>query len=79
VRERGFAVDDEENEAGIRCVGAAVFDHTGHVVAGVSISTLTHELSVEDAQESPIPLVHFSVRCDLSAHRQRMILKLIPP
>jgi DNA-binding IclR family transcriptional regulator len=51
VRECGFAIDDEENEAGIRCVGAAVFDHTGHVVAGVSISTLTHELSVDDAQE----------------------------
>lgn len=51
VRRRGFAVDDEENEAGIRCVGAAVFDHTGHVVAGVSISTLTHELSTADAEE----------------------------
>ncbi|MFI6603372.1 IclR family transcriptional regulator [Nonomuraea sp. NPDC050536] len=51
VRERGFAIDDEENEAGIRCVGAAVFDHNGHVVAGVSISTLTHELSVADAEE----------------------------
>lgn len=51
IRQHGFAIDDEENEAGIRCVGAAVFDHTGHVVAGVSISTLTHELSVADAEE----------------------------
>ncbi|NUR87326.1 MAG: IclR family transcriptional regulator [Nonomuraea sp.] len=51
IRDRGFAVDDEENEAGIRCVAAAVFDHNGHVVAGISISTLTHELSVADAEE----------------------------
>ncbi|MEV4116611.1 IclR family transcriptional regulator [Nonomuraea sp. NPDC049695] len=51
VRRQGFAIDDEENEQGVRCVGAAVFDHNGHVVAGVSLSTLTHELSVDDARE----------------------------
>ncbi len=51
VRERGFAVDDEENERNIRCVGAAVRDHTGAATHAISVSALTVELSVEGALE----------------------------
>ena len=40
VRERGWAIDDEENEKGVFCVGAAVRDHTGHVTAAVSVTQL---------------------------------------
>lgn len=40
VRAVGYAVDDEENVPGIRCVGAPVHDHTGQVLGGISISTL---------------------------------------
>jgi DNA-binding IclR family transcriptional regulator len=49
VRERGFAIDDEENERNIRCVGAAVRDHTGVATHAVSVSALTVELSFDDA------------------------------
>ncbi|MFO7153175.1 MAG: IclR family transcriptional regulator [Bacillota bacterium] len=38
IRRKGYAIDEEENEVGIRCIGAPVFDHTGRVVAAVSIS-----------------------------------------
>jgi IclR family acetate operon transcriptional repressor len=51
VRERGFAIDDEENERNIRCVGAAVRDHTGAATHAISVSALTVELSLESALE----------------------------
>jgi len=38
IRAQGYAVDDEENEKGIRCVGAAVIGKSGRVVAAVSVS-----------------------------------------
>ncbi len=39
VRATGVAFDERESDAGMWCVGAAVRDHTGAVVAGLSIST----------------------------------------
>ncbi len=45
VGERGFATDEEENEDGVTCVGAAILGHEGRPVAAVSISGPTHRMS----------------------------------
>lgn len=42
VKDEGYALDDEENSLGARCLGAPVFDVTGNVVAALGASgTLT--------------------------------------
>ena len=38
VREQGYGEDNEEQEEGLLCVAVPVFDHSGHVIAGLSIS-----------------------------------------
>lgn len=38
IRDRGFSIDDEENQLGIRCVGAPIRDSRGRVFASISVS-----------------------------------------
>lgn len=38
VREKRYAIDEQENEIGIRCIGASVLDYKGNVCGAVSIS-----------------------------------------
>ena len=54
IRERGYAVDDEENELTIRCVAAPVFDASRQPLGGVSVSTVTFTVSREKL-ESFVP------------------------
>ena len=49
-RERGYAVDDGENDGELRCLGAPVLDHTGAVMGGVSVSALSFELALDDPE-----------------------------
>jgi DNA-binding IclR family transcriptional regulator len=38
IREQGYSLDAEENEAGVRCVGAAIRGTGGQAVAAISVS-----------------------------------------
>jgi IclR family transcriptional regulator, acetate operon repressor len=45
VRLHGYALDDQENETNIRCVGAVVVGQRGLPVAGISVSSLIYDLT----------------------------------
>jgi IclR family KDG regulon transcriptional repressor len=38
IRRQGYALDDEEAVAGVRCIGAAILEANGEVVGAISIS-----------------------------------------
>jgi DNA-binding IclR family transcriptional regulator len=45
IRQRGFAIDDQEGVMGLRCVAAPIFDATGASVAALSLSAPLNVLS----------------------------------
>lgn len=50
VAERGWSIDDVENEDGIRCVAAPVIDHEGAAVAAISIAGPSYRITRERAE-----------------------------
>ena len=38
VKAEGYAIDDEENEEGLRCLAAPIRDYSGKVIAAISVS-----------------------------------------
>ena len=45
IRQQGYAADEQDFEVGAYAFGAPVFDHEGHIVAGMSITTPTARCS----------------------------------
>ncbi|MEO6924683.1 MAG: IclR family transcriptional regulator [Bryocella sp.] len=46
VRRDGYAIDDEEEELGIRCIAVPIFEH-GKSVAAVSLTGTTSQLTID--------------------------------
>ena len=51
IRARGYAVDNEEYDEGLRCIGAPVRDHSGHVVAALGIGGPVTRITPERVEE----------------------------
>ena len=43
VREQGYALDDEENSLGVRCIAAPIFNAEGQIEAALGVSGTTHQ------------------------------------
>jgi DNA-binding IclR family transcriptional regulator len=48
IRRLGYALDDEEDEVGLRCIGCPVFDGAGKVVAAVSVAGTVSQITAEN-------------------------------
>jgi DNA-binding IclR family transcriptional regulator len=59
VRQRGYAIDDEEVEDGVRCIGAPILSENGHPMAAVSISGPTSRIT----QQSVPGIAEHLLRC----------------
>ncbi len=47
VRARGYSLDDEEDEMGLRCIGAPIFDSNSKSIAAISVAGTLSQLPYE--------------------------------
>jgi DNA-binding IclR family transcriptional regulator len=57
IRERGYAIDNEEIEEGVRCVGCVVRGFSGEPLAAISISAPAFRLTEEKVKNVSQPVV----------------------
>ncbi|MEH7072839.1 IclR family transcriptional regulator [Neobacillus drentensis] len=48
IKQQGFAIDNQENEQGVRCAAVPIFNGTGKVLAAISISTLVSRVNDQE-------------------------------
>lgn len=71
VRQRGYAIDDEEYDAGIRCIAAPIYNQMGIAVAVMGISGPT-------VRVTPVHVEQFAERVMLAAHELSCDLGYVP-
>lgn len=52
TRQRGYAFDDQENEMGVRCVGAPILDYRREVIGAISVSGPADRLTEDRRRET---------------------------
>ena len=50
IKERGYAVDNEELDDGVKCIAGPVFNYNDQIVAGVSVSGPSSRLTAEQIE-----------------------------
>ena len=48
IAKMGYALDNEEDELGVRCIGVPIFGPAGRPLAAISLAGTTHEIALED-------------------------------
>lgn len=64
IRTRGYAVDNEEVELGLRCVAVPIFNDQGCPVAAISISSSTAQL--DETKVNEVSLAVKEAACNIS-------------
>jgi DNA-binding IclR family transcriptional regulator len=68
VVKKGYALDNEEDELGVRCLGVPIFGRDNRPIAAISIAGTTSEISIED-----IPRLSNELRQTATAICQKVI------
>ncbi len=66
VKEQGYAVDDEEQEEGIRCIAGPVFNHRGEIQSSFSISAPITRMDKERLDKLSELIVEYSKKMSRS-------------
>jgi IclR family pca regulon transcriptional regulator len=57
VRSKGYAVNNEEWETGIRAIGAPILNHNSSLEGGINISVLSAKISLNELESRYAPLL----------------------
>ena len=60
IRAAGYAIDDEEQFLGLRCIAMPVFCYTGQVVASMCVVGPKHRMTLQKVQAARAPLAALS-------------------
>jgi IclR family transcriptional regulator, KDG regulon repressor len=58
IRERGYSIDDEEIEEGVRCVGCVVRNFSGDPLAAISVSGPAFRVTQAKVPALAVPVMH---------------------
>ena len=84
IRKRGYAIDNEEREPGLRCIGAPLWDSAGDVVAAISIAGPVFRIGDDRVQNLSAAVMIIAARISCFARlpqrqrktRNRLLLRL---
>jgi IclR family acetate operon transcriptional repressor len=60
IKNRGYSIDNEERNLGMRCIAAPVFDFNREVIAGISVSGPISRVGTENLPEISVAVMHAS-------------------
>jgi DNA-binding IclR family transcriptional regulator len=52
VREHGYAIDNLENEPGVRCVAAPIYDYRKKIIASISLSGISSAITLDTIENN---------------------------
>ncbi len=55
VKEKGYSIDREEMEEGVRCAAVAIYDHEGNISAALSLSGPASRLEYDYLEQTIVP------------------------
>ncbi len=60
IKEQGYAIDDQEQELGIRCIGGPIFNYNGKIIAAFSIAGPTTRMTEERVSKLSQKVLEYS-------------------